>query len=69
MPEDSLARVVTRDDVRKALACPVCKTPGVLLGDKCERCGSYQDADGQWITPSKIERKDQQNHGAWDWQD
>lgn len=44
---------LTRAEIRAALICPVCKTPGALLADKCGKCGSYQNETGQWVTPDK----------------
>jgi DNA-directed RNA polymerase specialized sigma subunit len=56
--EKRLGKPPTREQVRAALACPICKAPGALLADKCQNCGSYQDPEsGQWITPEKPKGK------------
>jgi hypothetical protein len=58
--EKRLGRPPTREQIRAALACPVCKEPGglSLRMDKCEKCGSYLDKEsGQWIVPAKPDEK------------
>lgn len=54
---------LTRAEIRAALTCPVCKTPGALLADKCGKCGSYQDDSGSWVTPEAPVNKGASN--AW----
>lgn len=57
---------LTRAEIRAALTCPVCKTPGALLADKCGKCGSYQDQSGQWITPEKpVEKGESSEWFPW----
>ena len=57
---------LTRVEIRAALTCPVCKTPGALLADKCGKCGSYQNDSGQWVTPDKpVEEKRGDNGWFW----
>ena len=56
----------TRAQIRAALTCPICNMPGALLGDRCGKCGSYQDPEsGQWVTPEKPRSKG--GGGAFDW--
>ena len=56
---------LTRAEVRAALTCPVCKTPGALLADKCGKCGSYQNDAGQWVTPDEPGEK--RGGSGWFW--
>ncbi len=69
--EEVKKRRPTREEIRAALACPICKKPAALIDDKCRFCGSYQDDDGRWITPKPAENQDREgtdNGKTWlDW--
>jgi hypothetical protein len=56
---------LTRAEIRVALTCPVCLTPGALLADKCGRCGSYQDESGQWVIPEKPKPEKERKDDGW----
>jgi len=64
--EKKIGKPPTREQVRAVLACPICKTPGALLGDRCGKCGSYQDPEsGQWVTPEPEKSKEKGGNDGW----
>jgi hypothetical protein len=62
-------RKLTRAEIREALTCPICKSPGALLDDVCRHCGSHQDDSGAWIVPEPKAKTDEKSikHSAVPW--
>jgi len=59
-PEPPARVKATRAEIREALTCPICKTPGAMLGDRCTNCGAWQNEQGEWQVP-KLKTKESQN--------
>jgi hypothetical protein len=65
MPDDEKpiesAPKVTREAVRAALSCPVCRRAGTYLGETCSACGAHQKADGTFVVPEEVHKKPASN--------
>ena len=51
----ALHRKLSREEIREALICPICKKHGALLDEKCKFCGAYQNEEGLWVVPAPKE--------------